>query len=88
MRLTEDQQRALVAQREREAVAVELAGLRRDAERARWCEQNEADVDFLDVEKVWAVVWIQQIKPYEVHDVEATTRNAAIDKAMGENPHA
>jgi hypothetical protein len=31
MTLTEDQQRALVAQREREAIAVELAGLRRDA---------------------------------------------------------
>ena len=31
MTSSEDQQRALVAQREREAVAVELAGLRRDA---------------------------------------------------------
>ena len=32
MKPNEDQQRALVAQREREAVAVEMAGLRRDAE--------------------------------------------------------
>lgn len=31
MRLSEDQQRAIVAQREREAIAVEMAGLRRDA---------------------------------------------------------
>ena len=31
MTLTEDQQRALVAQREREACAVEMAALRRDA---------------------------------------------------------
>lgn len=30
MRLSEDQQRVFVAQREREAMAIELAGLRRD----------------------------------------------------------
>lgn len=40
MRPTEDQQRAIVAQREREAIAVELAGLRRDAERYRWLREK------------------------------------------------
>ena len=41
--LTEDYQRFLVAQREREAVAVELAGLRRDAERYRWLRKGDLD---------------------------------------------
>ena len=43
MRPTEDQQRAIVAQREREAIAVELAGLRRDAERYRWLRKGDLD---------------------------------------------
>lgn len=36
MNPSEDQQRATVAQREREAAAVNIEGLRRDAERWRW----------------------------------------------------
>ena len=41
--LTEDYQRFLVAQREREAIVVELAGLRRDAERYRWLRKGDLD---------------------------------------------
>jgi hypothetical protein len=43
MMLSEDQQRAIVAQREREAIAVEMAGLRRDAERYRWLRKGDLD---------------------------------------------
>jgi hypothetical protein len=43
MTLSEDQQRALVAQREREAIAVELAWLRRDAARYRWLRKGDLE---------------------------------------------
>ena len=83
MTLSEDQQRALVAQREREAIAVEMAGLRRDAERARWCERNEADVDWSDIIGTWSVVWVKDVVKRDVRCVRNVSRNAAIDAAMG-----
>jgi len=67
MKPTEDQQRAIVAQREREAVAVELAGLRRDAVRWNWAKHNPRKVcDIFDVE------WMEE------RDFDA-----GIDAAMG-----
>ena len=65
------------------AAEVELVVARRDAERARWCEEKEADVDFLEVSKTWGVVWVQKMHPYKCLDVTGATRNAAIDAAMG-----
>jgi len=55
MNPSKDQQRATVAEREREAVAVIVAALRRDAERWRWAKEHPAyAVDLFDVE------WMEQ----------------------------
>lgn len=43
MTIGEDQQRAVVAQAEREAIAVEIAGLRRDAARYRWLRKGDLE---------------------------------------------
>lgn len=71
----EDRQRAIVERREREANAVERAELRRDAERARWCEANRADVGWSPIDKRWVV---------HAHErrYSGSTRNGAIDGAM------
>ena len=55
MNPSEDQQRHFVAQREREAIAVDMAGLRRDAERWRWAKEHpRIAVDIFDLQ------WMEQ----------------------------
>ncbi len=80
--MTDDQQHALQEQRRREADSVELAALRADAERNRWCEEKNADVIYSDCEHLWWVQWINEEGLFcEVPDPD---RNAAIDRAMRE----
>jgi len=55
MNCSEDQQRATVAEREREAAAVIVAALRQDAERWRWAKEHPAyAVDLFHVK------WMEQ----------------------------
>jgi hypothetical protein len=77
----DDQQHALQEQRHREALAVEMAGLRADAERARWCEDMKASVNWLYQEKQWLVAWVVDGDGCIIRQPD---RNAAIDKAMKE----
>jgi len=80
--MTNDQQHALQEQRHREALAVEMAGLRADAERARWCEEMKADVIYSSIEELWWVQWLDEKGMFcEVSDPD---RNTAIDRAMKE----
>ena len=82
---SEDQLRAQVEQRHREALAVELAALRADAERARWCEENRADVEYgCYTGGVYVHEWFVQWDGVgTVHTVRHADRNAAIDLARG-----
>jgi|688.fasta_scaffold03352_9 hypothetical protein len=101
--MSDDQMHALQDQRHREALAVEMAGLRicvaeaeakgvqqqadlaalrADAERARWCERNGADVTYSDLEKLWWVQWLDQQGLFI--EVSHPDRNASIDKAIKE----
>jgi hypothetical protein len=66
---------------EREAMAVELAALRADAERARWCETHGADVVYSDIEKLW---WVLSLDEHGLfRETSHPDRNAAIDAARG-----
>jgi len=80
-RPTDDQQHALQEQRHREALAVEMAGLRADAERARWCEEMKADVKWSMISNRWHVSWVVNGDYYAVNRDD---RNTAIDRAMQE----
>jgi hypothetical protein len=63
-----------------EAMAVELAALRADAERARWCESHGADVVYSDIEKLW---WVQFLDQHGLFcETSNPDRNAAIDAAI------
>jgi hypothetical protein len=66
--MTDDQQHALQEQRHREALAVEMAGLRADAERWRWARAHPVKMEDL-LEKFWG-------RPEDL--------DAAIDRAMQE----
>ena len=100
--MTDDQQRALVEQRHREALAVEMAGLRirmaelavkevqlnselaalrADAERARWCEESEADVTRFKQTGLWYVSFYS--RDTGTRCTCHPDRNAAIDLARG-----
>lgn len=78
----EDQQRAEVEQRTREAMAVDLAALRADAERARWCEEMRATVEWRTPWDKWVVSWFQIVPPFTPRITQGDTRNSAIDLAM------
>ena len=81
--MTDEQQHALTDQRRREADAVELAGLRADAERARWCEEKLADVQWSDWHEKWEVFWYPDPDAKRKYSViRHPDRNAAIDAAM------
>jgi hypothetical protein len=80
--MTDDQQHALQEQRRREADAVEMAGLRADAERARWCEEMKAAVSWSTLTQKWDVFWYQ--RAYVSMHVADPDRNTAIDAAMKE----
>lgn len=58
------------------ALIAEVRELREDADRARWCEENEANVGWSSVDEVWVVhvgIW-RYSRP---------SRSAAIDAARG-----
>ena len=63
-----------------EAMAVELAGLRADAERNRWCDRMKADVRYSYERQEWTVEWEAAVTRY-AHKTHPD-RNAAIDAAM------
>lgn len=60
------------------ALIAEVRELRQEAERARWCEENKADVSWLDTSRRWSVVWVAGSKYHAVSDPD---RSAAIDAA-------
>jgi hypothetical protein len=78
--MSEDQLRAVVDQRRREADAVEIAALRADAERARWCEEMKAAVSWSTTTQKWDVFWYS--RAYVAEHSAHPDRNAAIDAAM------
>jgi hypothetical protein len=80
--MTDDQQHALTEQRTREAMAVELAALRADAERARWCEENKIDVVYICDRDRWAAIPFGQ-PPTRKSYMHGKTRNDAIDALRG-----
>jgi hypothetical protein len=80
--MTDDQMHALQDQRHREALAVEMAGLRQHAERARWCEERKADVIYSGCEQLWWVQWMS--KEGWFREVSDPDRDTAIDRAMTE----
>jgi len=62
------------------ALIAEVRELRREAERARWCEENKADVSWLDTSRRWSVVWVAG----GLFDTASgPDRSAAIDAARG-----
>jgi hypothetical protein len=74
MNPSEDQQRAIVAEAERKAVAVNIEGLRRDAQRWRWAKEHPRfAVDLFDVQ------WMEQ------RDFDASI-DAAMQHAAPINP--
>lgn len=75
----EDQQRAQVEKRTREAMAVEIAALRAHEERARWCEEMRADVHWSVYFNAWTVAW--HLVKHGPRVSRAADRNAAIDLA-------
>ena len=64
---------------EAEKLRVEVARLREDAARNRWCEEMKADVKFSLVSTRWHVSWVINGDYFAVNH---TDRNAAIDAAM------
>ena len=55
MNPSEDEQHATVAEAEREAIAVDMAGLRRDAERWRWAKEHPRIAVY-----IFDVQWMEQ----------------------------
>ena len=80
--MTDDQQHALQEQRHREALVVEMAGLRQHEARARWCEEMKAAVSWSTLTQKWDVFWYQ--RAYVSMHVSDPDRNTAIDRAMQE----
>jgi hypothetical protein len=72
---------AMQAIRERDTLAVEIAALRADAERARWCEEMKATVSYNGVMRKWTVI-ADEPMPWRRRYFDAPDRNAAIDAAM------
>jgi hypothetical protein len=54
-----------------------MAPANADAERARWCEERKAKVEWGQRTKMWLVTWLEEAQ------VAAPDRNTAIDKARG-----
>lgn len=81
--MTDDHMHALQNQRHREALAVEMAGLRAHAERARWCEEHHAEVIYSDVVELWLVLWTDEDGLFQ--EVSDPDRDTAIDRAMTED---
>jgi hypothetical protein len=81
--MSDEQQHALQEQRRREADAVELAALRADAERARWCEEKRATVSYNGITRKWTVI-ADELMPWRRRYFDSPDRNAAIDAAMTE----
>ena len=79
--MTDDQQHALQEQRHREALVVEMAGLRQHEARARWCEERKADVKYYPAAGEWIV---QYMRGFHVRTEIDPDRNTAIDRAMQE----
>jgi hypothetical protein len=80
--MTDDQMHALQDHGHREALALEMAGLRQHAERARWCEERKADVFYSYSQKQWYVSWTSDSGFRQVPDAD---RDTAIDRAMTED---
>lgn len=62
----------------------EVERLREDAARARWCEENDADVVVHrgnNYDPIWTVVWIDGDGNERMR--QDSNRNAAIDAARG-----
>lgn len=62
------------------ALIAEVRQLRQEAARARWCEENKADVSWLDTSRRWSVVWVAGGLFDTASDPD---RSAAIDAARG-----
>jgi hypothetical protein len=78
--MTDDQQHALQEQRHREALAVEMAGLRADAERLTWLiNESNAGGGWLD-----DGVWDRASNFYDEDEDPQQGVRAAIDAAMKE----
>lgn len=64
---------------ETDRLRAEVERLREDAARARWCEENKADVRWSDTSRRWRVLWRKRA----LFDIATDPdRNAAIDAAM------
>ncbi len=57
-----------------------MAPANADAERARWCEERRATVDYSLITGQWHVSWVADGSFYAAYDLD---RNIAIDKARG-----
>lgn len=64
---------------ETDRLRAEVERLREDAARARWCEENKADVSWSDCSRRWRVIWRTRLFFDIATDPD---RNAAIDAAM------
>jgi hypothetical protein len=58
-----------------------MAPTNADVERARWCEEMKAKVQWGQVTKMWLVTWFEEA--YDYRQVADPDRNTAIDKARG-----
>jgi hypothetical protein len=80
--MSDDQMHAMQDQRHREALAVDMAGMREHEARARWCEERKADVIYSYFEQLWWVQWMSEEGWFR--EVSDPDRDTAIDRAMRE----